>query len=78
MAALGGRNAMVTFRIVIGVVMMAIGGFLAAFYGIYLKRRELGTGAETPQKRMALYAAIGMGVLFVGGGIVLLVFAPQQ
>lgn len=62
------------FEKTIGIVMIAIGVFLVLFYGIYVKRRDVGTGLDTPEKRIHLYAAIGIGVAFIVPGIIFLVF----
>lgn len=52
--------------------MIAVGAFLTLFYGVWIKRREIGRGLDTPKKRIAVYAAIGMGAGFIGGAAVLL------
>ena len=62
------------FATMFAVAMIAIGIFLACFYGVYIKRKEVGPGIDTPEKRIALYTAIGIGVMFIGGGMVFLVF----
>ena len=56
------------------VAMIAIGIFLMLFYGIYMKRRSVGAGVDTPEKRIQLYAAIGMGLAFIGGGVLFLIY----
>ena len=58
------------------IVMIAIGAFLTMFYGIYVKRKEVGPGMDTPSKRIAVYCAIGIGAMFIGDGIVFLVVLP--
>lgn len=63
---------MQSFALTFGIAMVAIGVFLAVFYGWYMKRRDVGRGLETPEKRMALYGAIGISALFVGVGLVFL------
>ena len=62
------------FNLIFSVVMIAIGIFLTLFYGVYIKKRDLGPGADTPEKRVAMYAAIGMGVGFIGAGTIFLMY----
>jgi len=64
------------FQVTFGVALIAIGVFLTLFSGLYVKRKEVGGGADTPEKRTHLYAAIGIGSMFIGGGIVFLVLGP--
>jgi hypothetical protein len=64
------------FENIFGIVMIAIGVFLTLFYGIYVKRRDVGPGADTPEKRICLYGAIGIGVAFVGVGTICLMYLP--
>ena len=54
------------------IAMIAIGIFLTLFYGIYIKRRDVGPGMDTPAKRISMYAAIGIGAAFIGGGAIFL------
>ena len=60
------------------IVLIAIGIFLTVFYGIYMKRRELGPGIDTPEKRIAVYVAIGIGLAYIGGGMIFLVLKLQM
>ncbi len=53
--------------------MAAIGLFLALFYGLYIKRRDVGPGMDNPEKRIAVYVALGIGAMFLGGGLVFLI-----
>ncbi|MEX0703201.1 MAG: hypothetical protein WD069_13990 [Planctomycetales bacterium] len=62
-----------SFLFVFGTVLIAIGAFLTLFYGVWIKRREVGAGLDTPEKRIALYVAIGIGAAFIGGGVIFLV-----
>jgi uncharacterized membrane protein YhiD involved in acid resistance len=55
------------------IAMIAVGVFLTLFFGIYMKRREVGPGMDTAQKRIAVYVATGIGLMFLGGGMVFLV-----
>ena len=61
---------------VFGIVMIAIGVFLALFYGVFMKRRDVGSGTDTPEKRISLYEAIGIGAGFIGCGMIWLIFGP--
>ena len=61
------------FTITFSIVMIVIGTFLALFYGVYMKRRAVGSGMGTPEKRIAVYGAIGIGVMFIGVGTIFLV-----
>jgi len=53
-------------------VMIAIGVFIFWFYGVYVKRKEVGRGMDSPEKRIALYVAVGCGAMFIGLGVVFL------
>ncbi|MAE61458.1 MAG: hypothetical protein CMJ49_08900 [Planctomycetaceae bacterium] len=55
-------------------VLIGIGVFLLWFYGVYIKNREEGRGFDTAGKRIAFYGAMGIGAMFIGGGILLLIF----
>ncbi len=54
--------------------MIVIGVLLTLFYGIYVKRKEVGRGADTPERRIVLYAAFGIGAAFIGAGTIMLLF----
>ncbi|MEX0716906.1 MAG: hypothetical protein WD066_09975 [Planctomycetaceae bacterium] len=54
------------------IVVIAIGMFLTLFYGVWIKRRDVGPGLDTPEKRIAVYEAIGIGAGFIGAGAILL------
>ena len=57
-------------------VLIAIGIFLFFFHGVYMKRREVGRGMDTPEKRITVYVAIGIGAMFILGGTVFLIYLP--
>ncbi len=56
----------------VAIALMGIGVFLAVFEALHVKRKEVGTGLDTPCKRISLYVAVGIGLFFVLGGLILL------
>ena len=50
---------------------IGIGIFLLFFYGVYIKRREVGRGMDTPEKRIVVYEAVGIAFAFVAGGLII-------
>ena len=56
--------------------MIGIGVFLTVFHGVYMKRKTVGPGIETPEKRIAWYVAIGIGAGFFGGGVLFSIYGP--
>lgn len=59
-----------------GIALIAIGVFLAVFYGKFIKGREVGRGFENTAKRIYAYTAFGISALFIGGGLVFLILFP--
>jgi hypothetical protein len=62
------------FGQVFGSVMILLGVLLVLFYGLILKKKEVGKGLGTPEKRIHVYVAFGIGSAFVGGGTILVIF----
>ena len=60
----------------LGLGAIAIGVFLTFFYGVYIKRKEVGPGMDTPMKRIAVYEAVGMGASFICAGLMFIIFFP--
>ena len=57
---------------IFAVGMIIIGVLLLFFFGLYMKRKQIGRGLETTEKRIYLYCAIGIGLAFILGGIIVL------